>query len=116
RPAGGVKIDDVTANGPAATAGLKAGDVIVKMDGKDIETESAYRDIMAEKKAGDRLDLIVERDGERVEARAFAQPEGQGGRGRGPGGPGGPGGGMGRGGPGGGGGWDDRLPNAWRRA
>jgi M6 family metalloprotease-like protein len=107
RPAGGVKIDDVVANGPAATAGLKAGDVILKMDGKDIETEAGYRDVLADKKAGDRVDLIVDRDGERVEARAFAQPEGPGGRGRGPGG------GVGR--PGGGGGWDDRLPNAWRR-
>lgn len=110
RPNGGVKVDDVVANGPAATAGLKAGDVILKMDGKDIETESAYRDILAEKKPGDRVDLIVDRGGERVEARAFAQPEGQGGRR-----PGGPGAGA-IGARLGGGGWDDRLPSAWRRS
>jgi M6 family metalloprotease-like protein len=103
RPSGGVRLDEVTANGPAATAGLKAGDVVLKMDGKDVEGDTGFRDLLADKKPGDRVDVIAERDGNRIEARVFVTAEEE------------PRRGGGRGGPGGAGGWDDRLPNAWRK-
>jgi S1-C subfamily serine protease len=62
-PDGGVKLADVTADWPAAKAGLKAGDVILKADGKDVDGDSGLREIMATKRPGDRIDLIVDRDG-----------------------------------------------------
>ncbi|HET9518951.1 MAG TPA: trypsin-like peptidase domain-containing protein [Actinoplanes sp.] len=36
-PGGGVKLSAVTASGPAASAGLKSGDVVTKLDGKVLE-------------------------------------------------------------------------------
>jgi putative serine protease PepD len=36
-PGGGVKLSAVAASGPAATAGLKSGDVVTKIDGKVLE-------------------------------------------------------------------------------
>lgn len=95
----GAKLADVAPGGPAATAGLKAGDVVVKVDGKDIDTDAAFRDVLADRRPGDRLDVIAERDGKRVEARPTLVAEG-----------------VTPGGPGGRGGWDDRIPAAWRKA
>jgi M6 family metalloprotease-like protein len=106
RPGGGVRLDEITTGGPADKGGLKAGDVIVVIDGKDVADATAFRDMMGERKAGDALALIVERAGKRVETKVTVAAEDAGGR---------PTGG-GRFGPGGaGGGWDDRLPSAWRK-
>ena len=96
----GVKLTEVTSNGPADKAGLKVGDVITRIDGNAVESDAAFRDILAEKRPGDRLDLLAERDGMRVEAKAVLAAEDA------------P---RPAGGKGGGGGWDDRLPNAWRK-
>ncbi len=94
----GAKLSDVTAGGPAATAGLKAGDVIVKVNGKDVESDNGLRDLLSEFRPGDRLDILAERGGERVEARPTLVAEG-----------------VAPGGPNGRGGWDDRLPSAWTK-
>ena len=40
-------------HGPAARAGLKAGDVIVQMDGKAINDVSSLGDVLLSKKPGD---------------------------------------------------------------
>jgi M6 family metalloprotease-like protein len=95
---GGVKISEVTPNGPAAKAGVKVGDLVVKLDGKDVDGDAGFRELIGDKRPGDRVDLLVERDGKRVEARAVLAAEEQG-----------------RGGRRAGGGWDDRIPTAWRR-
>ncbi len=96
----GVRLTDVTAGGPAAAAGLKSGDVILKINGRDVAGDNGFRDILSEFRPGDRLDVIAERDGNRVEARPTLVAEGV----------------TPGGGPGGRGGWDDRIPAAWRKA
>jgi S1-C subfamily serine protease len=53
----GVLIVSVTSGGPADRAGLKAGDVIVQMDGKAINDVSSLGDILLSKKPGDTVSV-----------------------------------------------------------
>ncbi|HSQ54132.1 MAG TPA: M6 family metalloprotease domain-containing protein [Gemmata sp.] len=107
-PNGGVRLDDITTGGAAERAGLKLGDVILKIDGQKIDGAAGFRDHVVNKSPGDRLDLYVERGEKLLEMRAVLEAEQTG-----AGGPGGRGGRFGRGGAGG---WDDRIPRAWRKA
>jgi S1-C subfamily serine protease len=59
----GILVGQVVDNGPAAKAGVKAGDVIVKLDDKDVTDIEAFTATVREKKAGDKLALTVLRDG-----------------------------------------------------
>ncbi|HEV3436267.1 MAG TPA: PDZ domain-containing protein, partial [Gemmata sp.] len=94
---GGVKLDEVYPNGAAFKAGLKTGDVIFKMDGKEIEGATGFRDILNNKAGGDSVELIVLRGETKLELKAIVDTEELATRG------------------GGGGGWDDRIPRAWRK-
>jgi serine protease Do len=58
----GALIVEVTPESPAEKAGLKAGDVITKIDGKEIEELSDVRDAVSSSKKGDKLELTVLRD------------------------------------------------------
>jgi M6 family metalloprotease-like protein len=60
---GAVKIDVLTPNMPAAQAGLKQGDVLLKVDGKEIKTSNSVRDVLGTKKPGDTVDVLYKRDG-----------------------------------------------------
>ena len=98
---GGITIYEVEAKGPADQAGLKAGDVILTLDGRPTQTDTAFRDALSTKQPGDRVDVVYSRDGKQAETKVFVMPEAverKGGRGFG-----------------GGGGWDDRIPRAWRK-
>lgn len=52
------------ADGPAAKAGLKAGDTITFVDGKKVTTPAEYRAAVAGKKAGDKVTVTYVRDKE----------------------------------------------------
>ncbi len=96
---GGVKLDEVYVDGAAFKAGLKTGDVILKMDGKEIEGATGFRDILNNKAGGDSIELIVLRGETKLELKAIVETEE----------------GANRGGGRGGAGWDDRIPRAWRK-
>lgn len=59
----GFMIRDVTANSPAAQAGLKAGDVIVKVGESKVTGFETVSQALTGKKPGDKLGLTVLRDG-----------------------------------------------------
>jgi membrane-associated protease RseP (regulator of RpoE activity) len=61
---GAVVLADVVENLPAAKAGLRAGDELVSIDGKAIEKPSDVRDAIKEKNPGDKVAIVVRRDGE----------------------------------------------------
>jgi len=69
----GMKITAIRPNGPAEKAGLKAGDVIVKMAGKTVLNIYDYMGILGELKAGQEVDIEVLREGNRVNLRAQMQ-------------------------------------------
>jgi predicted metalloprotease with PDZ domain len=73
---GGVLVTSVDADGPAAKAGVKAGDVVLKFDGKAIEDGGDLRDAVAAAEGGKEVALTVQREGRPVELKAtIAKPE-----------------------------------------
>ena len=60
-------IDSVRANGPAESAGIKAGDRIVGLDGQKIETLDDLQKIMAAKQPGEAMPVTVQRNGKDVD-------------------------------------------------
>jgi serine protease Do len=59
--ANGVLIGDVTPNGPAAEAGIKPGDVIVKMKGQPVTDSAALRLQVSETDPGTTVPITVRR-------------------------------------------------------
>ena len=62
----GMVLDGVRDNSPAAKAGLKPGDKIVKLAGKDIRNVMDYTYILGEMKAGEEYEVVVMRGAERL--------------------------------------------------
>lgn len=60
---GGLLISNVRENTPAKKSGVKNGDVLVKVDGKMIEDFEALRAVLSRKSPGDKVSLLVSRDG-----------------------------------------------------
>jgi serine protease Do len=66
--AGGLMINEVRADSPAAKAGLKAGDIIVEAEGKEVKGEMDLIRAIQEKKEGD-VTLTIVRDRSRQTIR-----------------------------------------------
>jgi S1-C subfamily serine protease len=62
----GVKLSGVAADGPAAKAGVQAGDVIVELAGKKIENIYDYTYAIEALKIGEQVQVTVLRKDERV--------------------------------------------------
>ncbi len=94
---GGVEISEVTTGGGADKAGIKAGDILLSIDEKKIDDANPLRGALARRKPGDLVTLAIKRGEKDLELRVTLQGDAAitGGRLAG--------------------GWDDRLPNAWKR-
>lgn len=57
----GVRVDAITADSPAAKAGLQVGDVITAVGGTKIDATHSLADLVQAKKPGDNVDLAVTR-------------------------------------------------------
>lgn len=62
----GVGIQEVAPNSPASKAGMKAGDVIVKIEDKDVARVQDLPAILRQQKPGDEVNVIVQRGDEGV--------------------------------------------------
>ena len=72
----GVLVTSVDADGPAAKAGLKAGDAIVKLGSDSIADGDDLRDALSEAEGGSEVAITVQRDGHPVELKVtLAKPE-----------------------------------------
>lgn len=69
----GMKISGTRANGAAEKAGLKSGDVITKLGGKKVLNIYDYMGILGELKAGDVVEIEVNRDGKLMTFTATMQ-------------------------------------------
>jgi S1-C subfamily serine protease len=62
----GALIVDVTANGPAAKAGLRPGDVIVRVENKVVTDVASLGDVRLSKKPGDVVPVQVQRGNQQL--------------------------------------------------
>jgi serine protease Do len=62
----GALIAGLTDDGPAAKAGILAGDVVVEFNGKPVDSMRALPRLVADTPPGEKVDVTVVRDGERV--------------------------------------------------
>jgi serine protease Do len=61
----GALISSVTPKGPAATAGIEAGDVVLKFDGKDVSTVRGLPKLVAQTQIGRTVDVELQRKGQK---------------------------------------------------
>jgi serine protease Do len=72
----GVLVSSVDADGPAAKAGMKAGDVILKLGADAIEDGDDLREAVSEAEGGSEVMLTVQRDGRPLDLKVtLATPE-----------------------------------------
>lgn len=62
----GVKIEGVLEGSAAEDAGLEIGDVIVALDGEKLVTSNELQSKVAQKRAGDKVELTIIRDGDKM--------------------------------------------------
>jgi len=76
----GCRLTEVDEDSPAARAGLKVGDVVLKVNGRDIKVSAAFRRWVSEATPGDTLNLEIKRGDEvlsvkvRMETPRLKQP------------------------------------------
>ncbi len=66
----GVRVTGVQPGSPAEKAGMQAGDVIVSFDGRETPDLYAYAYALRGKKPGDKVEIVVDRDGTRLSLTA----------------------------------------------
>ncbi|MGF7217951.1 Do/DeqQ family serine protease [Spirosoma lacussanchae] len=59
----GIYVETVVEKGAAEAAGLKKGDVIVKMEGQPLDSDAQMREIIGRRRPGDAVTVTVNRDG-----------------------------------------------------
>lgn len=65
----GVKLSGVSPIGPAGKAGVKGGDIIIKLSGKEVLNIYDYTSLMGELKIGKETSITVIREGKEVELK-----------------------------------------------
>ena len=63
---GGLLVGNVTASGPVGTAGLKAGDVIIRLGNTEIASENELMVALIKNSAGQTVTLEYYRDGKKA--------------------------------------------------
>ena len=72
---GALLVTDVEAEGPAAKAGVRAGDVIVKFNGKAVNDGNGLRHSLFEVPSGTDVTLSVQRDGHPLDLKVSPRGE-----------------------------------------
>jgi serine peptidase DegS len=66
----GVQVRDVTPNGPAWSAGIRPGDILLSLDGEELTDGRALLLMISQRQPGTRVELIVQRGSEIFETYA----------------------------------------------
>jgi len=71
----GIYVNDVVEGGPASIAGIKSGDVIVRIDNMPVNGKAELMELIAQKNPGDKVSVTVNRDGKELELSLTMQSE-----------------------------------------
>ena len=63
----GVYVSKIVEDSPADKCGLKAGDIITKFADRDVTSMETLQNILSNKKAGEEIEMIVQRSNEKGE-------------------------------------------------
>ncbi|MFS0490057.1 M20/M25/M40 family metallo-hydrolase [Leadbetterella byssophila] len=62
----GLKIELVSQGKPASQAGIKAGDVLLKLDDTELQDINTYVDVLGRLEKGQRVQVVLDRKGEKI--------------------------------------------------
>jgi serine protease Do len=65
----GYRLTAIDENSPASKAGLKVGDIVLKVDGREIHASAVFQRWVAESRPGETLDLVVQRGNKLIMVR-----------------------------------------------
>jgi S1-C subfamily serine protease len=65
----GLRLTGVRAGSPADSAGIKAGDLVIEFAGRPVTNLQTYSDALYSHKPGDEVDIVVLRNGARLQLR-----------------------------------------------
>lgn len=71
----GIYVDDVVENGAAQKAGIKSGDVIIRIDNTNINGKAELMEVIGQKNPGDKASVFINRDGAEMELSMTLQSE-----------------------------------------
>jgi putative serine protease PepD len=76
-PNGGAQVGEATAGGPAADAGIRPGDVITEVDGRQVNDPEDVAQAIEDNQPGDRVEVKVQRGGseQTIEVTLGQRPE-----------------------------------------
>jgi serine protease Do len=66
----GAYVQSVVVNSAASLAGIEQGDVIIEFDGKKVTATTEVSSLIAGKKVGDKVSLIIWRSGKEIKLSA----------------------------------------------
>lgn len=66
----GIQVRNVTPNGPAWSAGIRPGDILLSIDGVEVDDARALLLMLAQRQPGSRVELLVQRAAEQFETYA----------------------------------------------
>jgi aminopeptidase YwaD len=70
----GMVLDGVRENSPAAKAGLKAGDKVIKLAGKDVRNAMDYTYVLGSMKPGEEYEIVIKRGNETMTMKVIPAP------------------------------------------
>ena len=71
----GVLVHDILEDSPADNAGVEPGDVILRLDGKEVATSNELQSEIVFRRAGDKVKLTIWRDGKTIEKTVTLKPK-----------------------------------------
>jgi len=75
--AAGVRLAGVSSGSPAALAGLKEGDVVIRLDDKKIQNVEGLTGALSDRKTGDEVEIVVLRTDKPLTLKATLKSRGQ---------------------------------------
>src|SRR5262245_16455597 len=70
----GLLLDGVRDDSPAAKAGLKAGDKVIMLDGKQVRNAMDYTQVLSGMKAGQEYEIVIMRGSEKLTLKIVPAP------------------------------------------